>query len=342
MTKEVCKSSSITKESPYIFTNIWVDGISYLFILFVVGGSVYMYDYMDDMLIVNAKEINRPHKFPNYEDLLPSVGFFIIMIIFHKIFKSLTLSFAEKILHPRYAEEGEEMVEIHKHKLCTYAYKFIFYLLSTIFGFYVLKGLNFFPWSLLGSGEYKDLFEGGHSNIFTFQKPEYFDLYYNLNLSFALFDGWVLISNPLQSDFLLMVLHHLSTYSLVIFSFVSNYSGIGCIVYYLHYLGDVFSYIVRVSIHMDVKEIAPFLSTLIFLLVFTYTRIFVFGDVLYQNIYGMTGPWTPLEWSLMSFLFIIMILNVLWIVLISRKFIKYCMTGNIEEIYKFKIKNKTR
>jgi hypothetical protein len=324
----------------YIFLNPIADIFTYILILVVFFGSFHMYNSLDS-LMHEIKKNNKDYNFSSYKELLPSVWILALMIIGHEIFRYL---FSEKIvkhLNSRYfIEKDEDLVEIYKKKVASNIYKFVFYLISTIFGFYVLKDLNFFPWSLLGKGEFKNLFVEGYPNIFYFEKPEYFDLYYNFNLSFALFDGYLLITNPLQSDFLIMVLHHLSTYSLITFSFLSNLSNIGCIVYYLFYLGDVFSYIVRVAVHLNCSEFYPFISTFVFLVVFSYTRLFVYGDVLYQIYYGLNYTWTLIESNLVGFLCILMILNIMWIVLISRKFIKYCLTGNIEEIYKFKVNKK--
>jgi hypothetical protein len=324
----------------YTFLNPIVDVFTYILILVVFFGSFHMYNKLDSLLL-EIKNNNRDYYFVSYIDLLPSVWILALMIFGHEVFRYL---FSEKIakhLNPKYfIEKDQDLVEIYKKKVSSNIYKFIFYLISTIFGFYVLKDLTFFPSSLLGKGEFKNLFIDGYPKLFYFEKPEYFDMYYNFNLSFALFDGYLLITNPLQSDFLIMVLHHISTYSLITFSFLSNLSNIGCIVYYLFYLGDVFSYIVRVAVHLNCSEFYPFISTFVFLLVFCYTRLFVYGDVLFQIYYGLNYTWTIIESNLVGFLCILMILNIMWIVLISKKFIKYCLTGNIEEIYKFKVKKK--
>lgn len=334
------KDNQYFSSEKYIFLNPVVDIFTYILILIVFFGSFHIFNKLDSLLL-EIKNNNREYYFVSYKDLLPSVWILAIMILLHEVFRHL---FSEKIsqyLNTRYfIEKDLELVEIYKKKVASNIFKFVFYLISTIFGFYVLKDLNFFPWSLLGKGEFKNLFLEGYPKIFYFDKPNYFDLYYNFNLSFALFDGYLLITNPLQSDFLIMVLHHLSTYSLITFSFLSNLSNIGCIVYYLFYLGDVFSYIVRVAVHLNCSEFYPFISTFVFLLVFTYTRLFVYGDVLYQIYYGLNYTWTIIESNLVGFLCILMILNIMWIVLISRKFLKYCLTGNIEEIYKFKVNKK--
>ncbi len=324
----------------YWFTNLFGDLISYFLIFVVILGSLHMYNSLDELMF-EIKQANTTYKYPIYSDLLPSILYTVILIVGHEVFQRLFSDKMEQHLHPRYFEDKNEsyLIEIYRKKVATNIYKFAFYLCSTLFGFYVLKNLEFFPWSLLGQGEFKNLFKP-YPEVFYFEKPENFDFYYNLNLSFALFDGYLLLSNPLQSDFLLMILHHLATYSLITFSFVSNLSNIGSIVYYSHYLGDVFSYIVRVGIHLNVPDYFTFVTTFIFLIVFSYTRLFVFGDIIYQIYYGLNYKWTIIERNLTGFLCVLMILNVLWIVLITKKLLKYCFTGNIEEIYKFKIKKK--
>jgi hypothetical protein len=333
----------VNKYENYIFMDFWGDLISYFLIIVIVLGSLRIFYELDNILVLR-KNANPNYNFPSYADLLPSLLYVLILIILHEIFKKLSINKIENYLSRRYFEEGEEeLIEIYKHKVSSNIYKFIFFLSSTIFGFYVLKDQKFFPWSMFGKGDFSLLYEEGYPNFFFFEKPAYFDFYYNLNFSFALFDGWILLTNPLQSDFLIMLIHHLSTYSLIIFSFISNHSAVGSVIYYIFYLGDIFSYIVRVSIHLNVPEKYSFYSTLAFLIVFTYTRLFVYGDLLYQTVTKMDFEWSIMEQYLVSFLFILMVLNIMWIVLISRKFVKYCMTGNIEEIYKFKLnKNKVK
>jgi hypothetical protein len=340
--KEMGKQIEMIDKKPvYIFTNMGVDLLSYCLIFIIIYGSSHMY-YNMDSIILPIKEKYPEIKFPSYEDLTISVVILVVMIIVNEVFKFFFQEIIARNLTPRYFSEAE-LINIYKKKVATNIYKFFLYLFSTIFGYYVLGSLPFFPWSMgMGNGEFKNAFANGYPEFTGFEKPEYFDLYICFNLSFALFDGWVLLTNPLQSDFLFMVLHHLSTYSLVIFSFLANYSSVGSIIFFVHYFGDVFSYIVRVCLHMNISDKYSFISTATFLIVFSYTRLFVFGDILYQTVLGLNFKWRALEWYLVSFLFILMALNLLWIILISKKFIMYCLTGNIEEIYKFKIHDKNK
>ena len=327
-----------------IFMNWWVDLISYILISTVVIGSYNVYLVIDDR-IADLKLLNPSYSFPKYSDLLPAIYYLITLIIFHKLFLIFTTESIKKNLTPKYLDTGSEITaEIYKKKVSTTIYKGFFFLFSTIFGYCIMRNFKFFPKTLFGDGHIKNLFELGYPDVFYFSKPNYFDMYYNLNLAFALFDGWILITNPFQSDFLFMILHHLITYSLIIFSYASNYSSVGAIIYFIHYSGDIFSCIVRSVIHLNVSERIPFVSTFVFLVVFTYTRVYVFGDVIYQFI-NTYYKWNAIEFCLGFFVIILMMLNILWIVLISIKFIRYCFTGNIEEIYKIKIvkdKNKLK
>jgi hypothetical protein len=337
--KDNNEEKTVQENKSNIFTNIWVDLFTYLLILTVIFGSYRMYFKIDERIsTLNMK--NPDYKFPTYSELQPSIYYFVILIILHKLFLTLTINTIKRNLTPKYFEKGAEyLAEIYKKKVSTAFFKAIFFIFSTGFAYYIMKDLDFFPSTLFGDGQFSKLFEPGYPDFIYFHKPEYFDLYYNINFAFALFDGWVLISNPLQSDFLFMVLHHLVTYSLIVFSFISNYSHIGAIVYYIHYFGDIFSCIVRTVIHLKVPDIVMLISTFVFLVVFSYTRLYVYGDVLYQTLVA-NYEWEVIEFALFIFLSILMLLNVLWVVLITKKFIKYVITGNMEEIYKIKVENK--
>lgn len=336
------KPGSLSTTHPFIFINPIADFVTYIMIIGVGYGSIYMF-YNVDQLMEPIIKLDTGKDFPSYKDLLPSLLYFAILVALHHLLVWMFADRVAKYLTPRYYQENDQvLIDIYKKKVCTGFFKFCCYLASSIFGYYILANLDYYPTSLYGQGEFKNLFIGGHKQYFFYTKPEHFDLYYNWNLAFALFDGWLLLTHPLQSDFLFMTLHHLATYSLIVFSYITNWSGVGIIVYFIHYFGDVFSYIVRIVVHLNVPQSIPAISTLVFLIVFIYTRLYVYGDVVYQ-VYANIDRWTCIEHSLTSFLVILMTLNILWIVLITRKFVLFLKTGNIEEIYKFKLsKNKQR
>lgn len=320
--------------SIFIFTNIYVDLVVYFLISFALYCSFLMYNELDSHN-AKLKSYKPNYKFPKKEDLFPSIWMFLILMFLHKIFKMLTIDTIEKNLSKKYEDIDE--ITIYKNKVATNFVKLALYTSSTILGYYALSELNFFPWTLGGSGEYKNIFSKGFPEYLFFEKTEYFDFYYNYNLAFALFDTYILISYPSQSDFLLMILHHIVTLNLVVFSFLTNFSNIGSIVYFVFYSGDILSMVVRILIHLNIPEIISCYLTFAFLIVFTYTRLFVFGDVLYRT-YGFVLFYDYNIYSvyLCCFLGVLMVLNIIWIVLITKKVYLFLKTGDVEEIYKIK------
>ena len=280
-------------------------------------------------------------KLHEWKDLLPSVLYLIPAFIFHFIFKKILKGWARANLDSVYTQDGdEEIIKTYTKKVATNIFKCVFYFSNTVFGYYVIKDLNFFPKLLLGNGSFYKLFEPGYPELIFWEKPLLFDAYYNLIITFALFDLINLLTHQLQSDFLIMLLHHLATLSLQVFSYLYGYDNIGCIVCFLHYYGDIYSYVVRTAIYLKGRETLKFTSTFLFLVNFAYTRIVVFSTIIYGIIFYLVQKWKFIEYAMTSFLCFLIILHVIWTFLITKKFAKYCMTGDIEEIYKVKISKK--
>lgn len=321
------------QKSNFIFINIYVDSISYLLIVAVIYSSYLLFKGLPDH-VAKVSAFRPEYPFPTYSDLLPTLYILIILMLTHTLFKYFTVHKLEKCLSKRY---DKEEIEIYKHKVSTNIIKFSLYLSSTILGYLALKDLDYFPWSLGGSGDFPNVFSTGYPGYLFFEKPALFDFYYNFNLAFALFDTHILLTYPLQSDFLLMVLHHLVTFTLVVISFLVNFSSIGSIIYFVHYSGDVLSILVRICIHLNIPEVVCCYLTIVFLAVFVYTRLFVFGHVLFHTYtFQFYEDYSIYSLYLCSFAAVLMILNVIWIVLISKKVVKFLLTGKVEEIYKFK------
>lgn len=321
------------QKSNLIFINIYVDLITYGLITGVVYCSYLMLIGLDKH-VNKLKSFNAAYDFPSVSNMHSAFYIFVILMIVHQLFKYLTVDKLEKFLSKRYSTEE---ILIYKNKVSTNIIKLILYLSSTILGYYALKDLSFFPWYLGGSGEYKSMFAKGYPDYLFFEKTILFDFYYNFNLAFAIFDTYILLTYPLQSDFLLMVLHHLVTFNLVVFSFLTNFSNIGCVVYFIHYSGDILSQMVRICIHLNIPGVICCYLTMVFLAVFIYTRLFVFGDLIYHTFsFVLFKDFSIYSLYLCCFLGVLMMLNIIWIVLISKKVINFIFTGKVEEIYKIK------
>lgn len=212
------------------------------------------------------------------------------------------------------------MGRIYVKKLSTNFFKLSFYTFMTIWGYKSLSQLDYFPVSLGGSGYIIKMFEPGYPDSFYHWKPEFFDWYYMTGLGFCITDLiWLVFIYELQSDFILMLLHHICTISLISFSYLTNFSNIGCIVLFLHDAGDVFVYITRIVINIEVKSIYQISTAIVLIIFFIYTRLYVFADLILSIYNGITWGMQWPDTCLTLFLCFLYIMHVNWVYLIFRK-----------------------
>ena len=77
----------------------------------------------------------------------------------------------------------KELADIYRRKLARHVYKITFYVSITIFGYYILKDLPYFPKSMGGKGYMPAMFLPGFPYSYFHQKPPLFNFYYNLSLA---------------------------------------------------------------------------------------------------------------------------------------------------------------
>jgi len=258
----------------------------------------------------------------------------------------LTLPISESIITRKYLDPSDEvnyqMGKVYIKKLSTNIFKLCFYTFMTIFGYYLLYQLDYFPTTLGGRGNMMKMFEPGYPDMYFHWKPNYFNIYYLTGLGFCLTDLiWLIFVYELQSDFVMMLLHHLCTISLIMFSFLTNYTNIGCIVLFLHDFGDIFVYITRLVINTDAQSYLKISTAVILVVVFIYTRLFVFGTLLYSIWSGMTWGFKWPDTSLFLFLCFLYIMHVNWVYLILKKIVKGLTTDKCEDTASVKKYSKT-
>ena len=246
----------------------------------------------------------------------------------------------EIILADKYKNPEDEanfaLGKIYLKKLGTNIFKLSFYIFMTIFGYYILSQVDYFPKELLGSGDMWKIWEPGHPNSYYYWKPDYFDIYYLLGLAFCFTDLiWLIFIYELQTDFTAMLLHHLCTIGLIAFSFLTNTSHIGSLILFLHDIGDIFVYISRIIINFDVKKYI-ILSGVLLLSVFIYTRLYVFAKLLYSVYLGANWPWKWVISSLFCFACFLYIMHINWVLLIAKKFHKALFKNKYEDIARIK------
>ena len=265
----------------------------------------------------NIKKHNVKYPWPKLYDLFPSLYILPIVIIFKLIIERMSKGLVESTLAKKYTQpknkEMKELGDIYRKKQARHIYKITFYTGITIFGYYVLKDLPYFPKSMLGKGYMPAMFLPGFPNSYFHLKPPLFNFYYNLSLAYFVCDFiFLFISENKQSDFINMLLHHICTISLIIFSFITNYSNIGCLVIFCHMESDILLHLERFLLQTEQSVFVLTIVGIIFVSNFIYMRQYVFGDMIYTIYKYITWNWGIITTMLWLFLVILYIMHLRW------------------------------
>ena len=163
-----------------------------------------------------------------------------------------------------------------------------------------------------GRGSTPAMFLPGFPQSYFHEKPPLFNFYYNLSLAYFVCDFIFLFISERQSDFINMLLHHICTISLIIFSFITNYSNIGSLVIFCHMESDILLHATRFLLQTDQSILLITIVGVIFVSNFIYMRQFVFGEMIYTIYKYVTWKWGIITHMLWLFLVILYIMHVRW------------------------------
>ena len=322
-----------TKEK---YDNFW-NNIFYAFLVLTLIGIIYMIKNVTKFRS-ELISLNPSYEFSKYSDFLICIPlFFIIFIIQHytpRLLRGICLKVMKKsYLNPK-TEKDRQLGEKYKIRLPIHIFKGSMYIFLTIFGYYVLKDINYFPKSLLGKGWLPNMFINGYPNSFYLNKPPFFDFYYMLCLSYFISDLVGLFKEAKQTDFINMLLHHICTISLIVFSHLVHYSNVGSIVLFLHMESDIFVHVTRFLLNTDAPEIYKDISGIILVFNFIYVRIYVLGDIIY--VLYMYVTWKGvIDWFLLIFLSIIYIMHINWAIMLLQKMFSLFMGTKLNDTREF-------
>ena len=277
------------------------------------------YFYINDFNInIKLYDINYP--WPKISDLIPSLYILPIIICFQLFIEFLSRGLVESCLSKKYKQTNMKHIrDIYINKLLDHFYKIIFFTGITFFGYYILKDLPYFPKSMGGKGYMSSMFIHGFPKSYFHQKPPLFNLYYNINLSYFLCDFIVLLISEKKSDFINMLLHHICTINLIIFSFITNYSNIGCLVIFCHMESDILGHAIRFIIQTDLPIFITGIIGVSFISNFIYMRQYVFGKIIYTICKYITWKWGIITTMLWIFLVILYIMHLRWSIILLYK-----------------------
>ena len=290
--------------------------------------------------------LNPNYEFSKYSDFLICIPLITFCAIFRYLIQKYSLKVCEKIMKKAYrfptTEKDRENGKKYKYKLPNHIFKGIMYFILTVFGYCILKDLNYFPKSLLGKGWLPNMFIKGYPNSFYLEKPPLFDFYYMLCLSFFTSDFiWLLLINDKQTDFINMLLHHICTITLIIFSHLVHYSNVGSIVLLLHLETDIFVHLTRFFLQIEIPEIIKDITGILLVFNFLYVRIYVLGDVIYV-LYNYVTWKGVVDWFLLIFLLIIYLMHINWAIMLLQKMFGLCFGKKLTDTSEYKLKNKSK
>ena len=288
--------------------------------------------------------LNPNYEFSKYSDFLICIPLITVYSIFRYFAQKQLIKVCEKIMKKVYRfptnEKDRENGQKYRLKLPNHAFKGAMYFILSVFGYCILKDLNYFPKSLLGKGWLPNMFIKGYPNSFYLEKPPLFDFYYMVCLSFFTSDFiWLLFINDKQSDFINMLLHHICTITLIIFSHLVHYSNVGSIVLFLHLETDIFVHLTRFSLQIEIPEIFKDITGIILVFNFLYVRVYVLGDIIYVLYHYVT--WKGIiDWFLLIFLVIIYLMHINWAIMLLQKMFGLCLGKKLTDTREYKLKEK--
>ena len=283
--------------------------------------------------------LNPSYNFSKYSDFLICIPCFILIITLQHNSPKYLKKICDKVIKKSYrfpkTEKDKQLAEKYRIRIPIHIFKGSMYVFLTIFGYYVLKDINYFPKSLFGKGSLPNMFINGYPKSFYLEKPPLFDFYYMLCLSFFISDLVGLFLEAKQTDFINMLLHHICTISLIVFSHLVHYSNVGTIVLFIHMESDIFVHVTRFFLQTDAPEIIKNINGLFLVFNFIYTRVYVLGDIIY--VLYMYVTWKGvIDWFLLIFLIIIYIMNANWALMLLQKMFALFMGIKINDTREFK------
>ena len=334
-TKESGKKIMTAKEK---YDNIWNQFFYACFGLTLVG-IFYMVKGVNNFRN-KLISLNPSYEFSKYSDFIICIPLALIINMTQHYMPKLLKNFIEKVMKKAYRfpknEKDRQLGEKYRIRLPIHVFKGSMYIFFTLFGYYVLKDINYFPKSLLGKGWLPNMFIKGYPDSFYLEKPPYFDFYYMFCLSFFISDLIGLFREDKQTDFINMLLHHVCTISLIVFSHLVHYSNVGSIVLFLHMESDVFVHVTRFFLQTDAPEIIKDVNGLFLVFNFIYTRTYVLGDIIY--VLYMYVTWKGvIDWFLLIFLTLIFIMNFNWALMLLQKMFALFMGTKLNDTRDFKV-----
>ena len=215
-------------------------------------------------------------------------------------------------------------------------FKLLYYTFISAVGYYIMYDLDYFPNYLFGNGDLEKSMSKEITDRFFYEKPAYFNEYYLLSFTYHFTDLFFLVFvHESQSDFLMMLVHHICTVILISFSYLGNYGNLGSLILITHDFGDIFVHLCRLFTNTNSNNILKVMSGILLLSVFAYTRLYVLLKLIlgFLNNVGTHNLLFSIQWS---FLWVLYCLHIIWMYMISKKVYKAISKHIYEDSFNIK------
>lgn len=289
-------------------------------------------------------ELEPNYEFSKFSDFKICIPFMIFFLVLKHFALEFLKKVCEKVMKKNYrfpkTERDEALGKRYRVILPMHAYKGTMYFIFTVAGYIILKDLDYFPKTLLGHGYLPNMFKDGYPQSMYLKKPPLFDLYYLCCLAYFSSDFIFLVLNDKQTDFINMLLHHICTISLIVFSYLTNYSNVGSIVLLLHNETDILVHLTRFLLQTDFPEIFKNISGVTLVFNFIYMRVYVLGEIIYV-LYNYVTWKGAVEWFLLIFLVIIYLMHINWSIMLLQKMFALITGTKLNDTRECKINEKS-
>jgi len=254
--------------------------------------------------------------------LLPAIPGSILIILTRKILVNKFKIIGDKIVRK---DKGWTDRDVKIEKCATQIYKTLTYIALSVTGYILLKDEDYYPKSLGGHGDIEQMwvdlpYQKQSKNIY---------LYYVIALSYhlhSIIDQFKYYGKPSFGD---MMLHHIITIGLILFSFFNNYVRIGTLVLYLHDISDICGSLSKITLHSK-YDIITMISYTGLLLSWVYFRLIVYPfQVINSALKQVPYPHHEKNKFLILLMASLVVLHIYWFITFLLIFINYITTSEL-------------
>mmetsp|Transcript_4972 Transcript_4972/g.10893 ORF Transcript_4972/g.10893 Transcript_4972/m.10893 type:complete len:320 (-) Transcript_4972:287-1246(-) len=304
-----------------------VGGLASAYALFIV----YKFYELSDVIIDRQ---GRQPQYPQFADFAMAsvycVGFTVIHYFAREFLRPVARAFLVKK-----GKWSEEVYEAKLHRFGSAIFKAVWFGSFSLYTYYiVLKDASWFPPILGGSGDSKNCWSEGYP----FQLiSEEFRFYYCLatgyHASELLFQ---LAFERDRPDLAEMLLHHMTTLFLLVFSYMMNFARVGSLVLFVHDVSDVPTYLAKIFVDSKYK-VMTFLCLLMMLASWGYLRLYVFpmyiiNSTMFESVEVLRRE-DIIGWYFFNgMLCILCVLHVYWYSMFIRMGYHYVVKGETKDM----------